>query len=388
MSVGRSARESLKFITRHRRESMLMGLAIFFSFFVFSVTLAGRRGVFQSVQSQFSRLGLNHLLLFYHQDNHPRRLLQHLERFAKEHGIAFLPVLARSSVMHTTGLTQKGRVFFMDDHLLHALAPNLLEGRMPSGDDVGKNRIMLGSSTATKLGILHTPANIKVNDQWVDVIGIFDGFDQGGNGLNTHLSPADAAIWLWRFPRENPQFSLTMAMMSIPDSLTLQEVEQLLWQSLTAGKFSLEDVTIERPLTMAEISKKSTNLILSSGEILSATLFGLGLLFMATGYVLQIQLRLEEFGVYFSLGCSLRDLSLRIFMEVSMLTVTSGFLGIVFAFLHGMVLSSIYPFPLLFHGFDLIKSFFLALCVSTLTPVIPLLTIRKLDPIQLLRQHR
>ena len=280
------------------------------------------------------------------------------------------------------------RTLYTNQAFLDHFEPSLVWGRLLMEKDRHTDRLLLGTGLAADLNFREQEPYVKVGGTWFQVTGTVAGLRVGGGQIHQFLDISQALVGVHETDRLLTEGRpLRFALVRTGDADEIPDLQLSFTRFLDQEKLSGLKLDLRLPLKQRELARRSRNLLLGHGPLISVLCLGLSCLGILVSYHLQLNYRREEFGTLVALGASRAYIGRMLLAEVLVLTGGSGVLGLLLGVGVGQA-CSLAGLPMLFHPYDLAWDLTILGLVSLLTGSVPALAALRLDPIELLRLNR
>ncbi len=253
------------------------------------------------------------------------------------------------------------------------------------------NRALFGSQLAVGEWL-------KVNDLWLEVIGVLTPGQGGGTYQGVSMGSADTAIYipittalrkLDRPPLESPLSEIILRLDSDPEggdrgqasAATARAVDTLLGQ-LHGGAQDWQTVVPEVLLEQSRKTQRLFNLVMGAIAGISLLVGGIGIMNIMLASVLE---RTREIGVRRAVGAKRKDVVLQFLVEAFSIGALGGLLGVVFGVAVAWIIAAVAGWPTVVTPSSVLLSTGVSLAVGMVSGLYPAVRASQLDPIESLR---
>lgn len=405
MEALRLAFDSLR---AHRLRSFLTMLGVVFGVGAVIAMLSIGAGAEQQALASISRLGLSNVLVSA--KTLPDEALREARR--KSPGLTFrdaeaivdaVPGVIRTApqvkieprrlLCGSEVLTSGFEVLGVAPEHASLVAVELAEGRFLDERDglehaqvavIGSRirRDLLGARPA--LG-----ARIKIDDVWVEVVGVLAAEVGGGETLGAEAG----RIYL---PLPVAQRKFEQAVLASPLSQIVVQLQdpgqarraaeqiEALFERLHAGVKDYELMVPEALLAESQRTQNLFNLVMGCIAGISLLVGGIGIMNILLASILE---RTREIGVRRAVGARRVDILRQFLLEAFALSAIGGLLGVVVGILIARAIAASAGWPTLVQPWAIVLSTGVALLVGLASGIYPALRASRLDPIEALRHE-
>ena len=233
---------------------------------------------------------------------------------------------------------------------------------------------------------------VKINDVWLEVIGILgsiEGTGPGSASVATGASareiylPATTAMRKFeRDPLEAPVDELLVKVETGVSTQRTAEIMKPLLDRLHGGEDDYEIVVPEALLAQSRRTQRIFNIVMGSIAGISLLVGGIGIMNIMLATVLE---RTREIGVRRALGARKRDIRVQFVIESFAISVIGGFAGIVVGVLMAKIVAAYAGWPTVIRATSLLLSTGVSMSVGLVSGIYPASRAAELDPIEALR---
>ncbi|HEX8153542.1 MAG TPA: ABC transporter permease [Thermoanaerobaculia bacterium] len=270
-----------------------------------------------------------------------------------------------------------GRFFDMRDQIEHAQVCLI-------GQDVRRNLFGYGEPLGKQL---------KVNDVWLEVIGVFaadaPGASSGNEGIPTGSNSGE--IWvpvstaMRKFDRDPLDAPVDELLVTVKEGVSTRETSDLirpLLDRLHGGADDYEVVIPEALLEQQRQTQRIFNIVMGSIAGISLLVGGIGIMNIMLASVLE---RTREIGVRRAIGATRKDIRAQFVIESFAISVIGGLSGIVIGIVLARLVAAYAGWPTVITFSSLILSTGVSVAVGLVSGIYPATRASQLNPIEALR---
>ena len=238
----------------------------------------------------------------------------------------------------------------------------------------------------------------KVNDVWIEVVGVLAGADSQGSSDNvvegvsfdsparTILIPVTTALRKFdRRPLDSPLNEIVVRTVTgaeaMPAQATARTISQLLGQ-LHGGTEDFELVVPEALLEQSRATQRLFNIVMGCIAGISLLVGGIGIMNIMLATVLE---RTREIGVRRAVGAKKRDIVTQFLVESFSISFLGGVAGVVLGVGIAQTIAAAADWPTIVRPLSVLLSVGVALSVGLCAGLYPAVRAAELDPIDSLR---
>jgi len=270
----------------------------------------------------------------------------------------------------------KGRFFDARDEHEHAQVAVI-------GEEVRRNLFGYGEAIGRQL---------KVNDVWVEVIGVLAS-DAGGAPSQGAVAAQSTAREIWlpvstamrKFDRDPLDAPVDELLVTVKEGVstrrTAQVIEPLL-QRLHGGADDYEVVVPEALLEQSRQTQRIFNIVMGSIAGISLLVGGIGIMNIMLASVLE---RTREIGVRRAIGATRRDIRAQFVIESFSISLLGGIAGIIIGIVLARVVAAYAGWPTVITIWSLLLSTGVSITVGLVSGIYPAARAAELNPVEALR---
>ncbi len=254
---------------------------------------------------------------------------------------------------------------------------------------------VLGAAIAKELFTYEDPIGkmIKLNDQWVEVIGVMSNkslFTETVGELASRDLNTDIYIPLTtfntRFSRENElESEIKQITVKVKYSEKLVEIADIIDNLLKRHHFNNEDYSIIIPyelLKQEEKERRIYNLLLASIAAISLIVGGIGIMNIMLATVME---RTREIGIRRAIGARRNDILSQFITEAVAISVTGGIIGVILGISISLIITLFTDVHTSVTLYSVIIAFFFSVIVGINFGYLPAKKAANLKPIESIR---
>ena len=250
---------------------------------------------------------------------------------------------------------------------------------------------------------------IKVNDQWLKVIGILEErtvSSKAQDNLGIRNFNMDIYIpintLLVRFvnraitkPAERRGNDKTdkvenyhqvdKMILQVKDELLLSETANVVARMLKRRHNNVLDFEVTIPVHLLEQQQKTKdifNIVLSTIAGISLLVGGIGIMNIMLASVME---RTREIGIRLSIGATKEDIVIQFMFEAVLISLGGGFMGVVLGIVGSYFVESVADIKTIISGYSILLSFGVSVTIGLVFGISPAKKAAKLNPIESLR---
>ncbi len=255
------------------------------------------------------------------------------------------------------------------------------------GDEV--RRELLGAAPA--LGAL-----IKVNDLWLEVVGVLASTAEGEGSAVQGVSfesparsifvPVTTAVRKFdQRPSDSPLSELVVRMQEgddVPSSRAAARLMESLLDQLHGGADDYELIVPDALLEQSRQTQRLFNLVMGFIAGISLVVGGIGIMNIMLATVLE---RTKEIGLRRAVGARKKDIVVQFLTESFTISALGALLGVILGVVLSRLISAAADWPTIITAFAVLTSVGVALSVGVVAGLYPALRAAELDPVDALR---
>jgi putative ABC transport system permease protein len=251
------------------------------------------------------------------------------------------------------------------------------------GDEVRRNLFGYGPAVGKQL---------KVNDVWLEVIGLFAGEAPGASGTKD-IAVASNAQEIWipvstamrKFDRDPLDAPVDELVVKVKDGVSTKETADLirpLLDRLHGGADDYEIVIPEALLEQRRQTQRIFNIVMGSIAGISLLVGGIGIMNIMLASVME---RTREIGVRRAIGARRVDIRAQFVIESFAISLLGGVTGVIIGILLAKIVAAYAGWPTVITFTSLIVSTGVSMTVGLVSGLYPATRAAELDPIEALR---
>jgi putative ABC transport system permease protein len=233
---------------------------------------------------------------------------------------------------------------------------------------------------------------LKVNDVWLEVIGVLGGGSEGsatmegvsvGSSAREILIPVSTAMRKFtRDPLDAPVDELIIRLRPGTSTARVAAVIEPLLDRLHGGAEDFQIVVPEALLEQRRRTQRIFNIVMGSIAGISLLVGGIGIMNIMLATVLE---RTREIGVRRALGATRRDIRVQFVIESFTISVLGGVVGIIVGIMMARIVAAYAGWPTVVQVSALLLSTGVSIVVGLASGIYPATRAAELDPIEALR---
>ena len=290
----------------------------------------------------------------------------------------------------------KGKVLGVSSRYPSVASVALQEGRFfDARDEQEYNQVCVIGQDVRRNLFGYGPAIgkvLKVNDVWLEVVGIFAG-DAPGSGGSKDVPVASNAQEIWipvttamrKFDRDPLDAPLDDLLVQLKDGASTREAATLirpLLDRLHGGADDFEIVVPEALLEQSRQTQRIFNIVMGSIAGISLLVGGIGIMNIMLASVLE---RTREIGIRRAIGARKADIRAQFVVESFAISFIGGVSGIVIGIVLARVVAAYAGWPTVITIGSLLLSTGVSVTVGLVSGIYPATRAAELDPIESLR---
>ena len=234
---------------------------------------------------------------------------------------------------------------------------------------------------------------IRINDLWVEVIGVLAGENQSGGDEGIPVASTEYEIYLPattamrkfdRGPLEAPLDELIVRLEPNRSSREASQQIDALLDRLHGGAKDYELIVPEALLEQARRTQRIFNIVMGSIAGISLLVGGIGIMNIMLASVLE---RTREIGVRRALGATRRDIRAQFVIESFAISLIGGFIGVATGIFLARIVAAMAEWPTVVTLWSLLLSTGVSITVGLVSGIYPATRAADLDPIEALRRE-
>jgi putative ABC transport system permease protein len=290
----------------------------------------------------------------------------------------------------------KGKVFGVSSRYPRVASVALAEGRMFDakdeaeygqvaviGDEIRRNLFGYGPAVGKQL---------KVNDVWLEVVGIFAG-ELPGATSSTDIAVASNAEEIWipvstamrKFDRDPLDSPVDELLVQLKEGVSTREAGTLIRPLLDRLHGGADDYEIMVPEALLEQSRQTQrifSIVMGSIAGISLLVGGIGIMNIMLASVLE---RTREIGIRRAIGARRVDIRAQFVIESFAISVIGGMSGIIIGIVLARLVAAYAGWPTVITIGSLLLATGVSITVGLVSGIYPAARAAELDPIQALR---
>src|SRR5213595_3519821 len=291
----------------------------------------------------------------------------------------------------------QGKVFGVSSRYPKVASVALAEGRMFDardeaeyaqvcviGDEIRRNLFGYGPEIGKQL---------KVNDVWLEVVGIFAGDAPGGSSSSRDVPVASNAQEIWipvstamrKFDRDPLDSPVDELLVELKEGVSTRQAATLIRPLLDRLHGGADDYEIMVPEALLEQSRQTQrifSIVMGSIAGISLLVGGIGIMNIMLASVLE---RTREIGIRRAIGARRADIRAQFVIESFTISVMGGLSGIIIGIALAKVVAAYAGWPTVITLWSLLLSTAVSVTVGLVSGIYPAARAAELDPIQALR---
>jgi len=229
----------------------------------------------------------------------------------------------------------------------------------------------------------------KVNDVWLEVIGILAGESPGGGdaavGSNAEEVWIPVSTAMRKFDRDPLDAPVDELIVTVKEGVSTRRIADLmkpLLDRLHGGADDYEIVVPEALLEQRRQTQRIFNIVMGSIAGISLLVGGIGIMNIMLASVLE---RTREIGVRRAIGATRSDIRSQFVIESFAISVIGGVCGIVIGIVLARLVAAYAGWPTVITFWSLVLSTGVSVAVGLVSGIYPATRAAELDPIEALR---
>ena len=299
-------------------------------------------------------------------------------------------------ILSSTGKT-KGKVFGISSRFREVATVKIADGRFFDARDESEHAqvaIIGGEIRRNLFG--YGPVlgkQLKVNDVWLEVIGVFASEGAGGSAGTGSLPSGSSAEEIWlpvstamrKFDRDPLDAPIDELMVTVKEGASPRAVADLikpLVDRLHGGTDDYEVVVPEALLEQQRQTQRIFNIVMGSIAGISLLVGGIGIMNIMLASVME---RTREIGVRRAVGARRRDIKAQFVIESFAISLIGGISGIIIGIVLARLVAAYAGWPTVITWSSLILSTGVSVTVGLVSGIYPATRAAELNPIEALR---
>jgi putative ABC transport system permease protein len=294
------------------------------------------------------------------------------------------------------GAKTKGRVYGLSSRYPSVATVAVGEGRFfDSRDERDHAQVALIGQEIRRNLFGYGPAigrQLKVNDVWLEVIGIL-GQDPAGGGNVNGIPAGTTADEIWmpvstamrKFDRDPLDSPVDELLVRMPPNASTRETAALIKPLLDRLHGGADDYEVVVPEALLEQSRQTQmifNIVMGSIASISLLVGGIGIMNIMLASVME---RTREIGIRRAIGARRRDILAQFVVESFTISVLGGISGIVIGVVLARLVAAYAGWPTVITFSSLIISTGVSMTVGLVSGIYPARRAAALNPVEALR---
>jgi putative ABC transport system permease protein len=295
------------------------------------------------------------------------------------------------------GTKTKGKVLGLSSAYREVAAVGLAEGRFFDARDEREHAQVAVIGPEIRRNLFgYGPAIgklLKVNDVWLEVIGILASDPAGGSTGSDGIPVGSTAQEIWmpvstamrKFDRDPLDAPVDELMVTVKEGVSTRHTADLmkpLLDRLHGGADDYEVVVPEALLEQSRQTQRIFNIVMGSIAGISLLVGGIGIMNIMLASVLE---RTREIGVRRAIGAKKRDIRVQFVIESFAISIIGGICGIAIGIVLARVVAAYAGWPTVITFWSLLLSTGVSMAVGLVSGIYPASRAAELDPIDALR---
>jgi putative ABC transport system permease protein len=290
----------------------------------------------------------------------------------------------------------KGKVFGLSARYPDVASVHIAEGRyFDSRDEQEHAQVAVIGEEIRRNLFGYGPAigkQFKVNDVWLEVIGILGGEGAGSSAPNAiPVGSTAGEVWIpvstamRKFDRDPLDAPLDELLVRVKDGVSTRETARLirpLLDRLHGGADDYEVVVPEALLEQSRQTQRIFNIVMGSIAGISLLVGGIGIMNIMLASVME---RTREIGIRRAIGARRRDIRDQFVIESFAISVIGGISGIIIGIVLARLVAAYAGWPTVITFWSLAASTGVSMTVGLVSGIYPATRAAQLDPIEALR---
>ncbi|HEX8410609.1 MAG TPA: ABC transporter permease [Thermoanaerobaculia bacterium] len=250
------------------------------------------------------------------------------------------------------------------------------------GEEVRRNLFGYGDPLGKQL---------KVNDVWVEVIGVLAADPAGGGEVAGQQQATSKEIWIpvstamRKFDRDPLDAPIDELLVTVKEGVSTRRSAQViepLLQRLHGGADDYEVVVPEALLEQSRQTQRIFNIVMGSIAGISLLVGGIGIMNIMLASVLE---RTREIGVRRAIGATRKDIRAQFVIESFAISLIGGIAGIIIGIVLARLVAAYAGWPTVITIWSLILSTGVSISVGLVSGIYPAARAAELNPVEALR---
>jgi putative ABC transport system permease protein len=295
------------------------------------------------------------------------------------------------------GAKTKGKVFGVSSQYTRIASVHLSEGRFFDALDEREHAQVAVIGPEVRRNLFgYGPARgklLKVNDVWLEVIGILAGDPAGSAATSDGVPVGSASQEIWipvstamrKFERDPLDAPVDELMVTVKEGVSTRRTAELikpLLDRLHGGADDYEIVVPEALLEQSRQTQRIFNIVMGSIAGISLLVGGIGIMNIMLASVLE---RTREIGVRRAIGARKRDIRAQFVIESFAISIIGGMCGIVIGIVLARLVAAYAGWPTVITIWSLLLSTGVSITVGLVSGIYPAARAAELNPIEALR---
>ena len=295
------------------------------------------------------------------------------------------------------GAKTKGKVFGVSSQYTRIASVHLGDGRFFDARDEREHAQVAVIGPEVRRNLFgYGPAVgklLKVNDVWLEVIGILAGDPAGSAATSDGVPVGSASQEIWipvstamrKFERDPLDAPVDELMVTVKEGVSTRRTAELikpLLDRLHGGADDYEIVVPEALLEQSRQTQRIFNIVMGSIAGISLLVGGIGIMNIMLASVLE---RTREIGVRRAIGARKRDIRAQFVIESFAISIIGGMCGIVIGIVLARLVAAYAGWPTVITIWSLLLSTGVSITVGLVSGIYPAARAAELNPIEALR---
>jgi putative ABC transport system permease protein len=290
----------------------------------------------------------------------------------------------------------KGKVFGLSAAYADMASVEIAEGRfIDARDEEEHGQVAVIGQEIRRNLFGYGPAigrQLKVNDVWLEVIGILGGDPSGSSGANAIPTSSTAQeIWIpvstamRKFDRDPLDAPVDELLVKVKEGVSTRDTARLirpLLDRLHGGADDYEVVVPEALLEQSQQTQRIFNIVMGSIAGISLLVGGIGIMNIMLASVME---RTREIGLRRAIGARPRDIRAQFVIESFAISLIGGISGIIIGIMLARLVAAYAGWPTVITAWSLILSTGVSMTVGLVSGIYPANRAAELNPIEALR---
>jgi putative ABC transport system permease protein len=290
----------------------------------------------------------------------------------------------------------KGKVFGLSAAYADMASVEIAEGRfIDARDEEEHGQVAVIGQEIRRNLFGYGPAigrQLKVNDVWLEVIGILGGDPSGSSGANAIPTSSTAQeIWIpvstamRKFDRDPLDAPVDELLVKVKEGVSTRDTARLIRPLLDRLHGGADDYEVVVPEALLEQSKQTQrifNIVMGSIAGISLLVGGIGIMNIMLASVME---RTREIGLRRAIGARPRDIRAQFVIESFAISLIGGISGIIIGIMLARLVAAYAGWPTVITAWSLILSTGVSMTVGLVSGIYPANRAAELNPIEALR---